>query len=352
MHRIAVAGALAFSLSALAAPSAEPCCMDPAGYKGSISQSGQEAILFHHEGREELVLKIHYRIQGDRMPDRFAWVITVPNEPDDYALADPSVFEQVHDWAMRLVNPPKRSWGLGAKMAPAAEAAGLEFGRAVKVGPYDIQPVRALGREALEGLNAWLASNGFPTEEPSHMEYFVDRKFTFLCVKVNPPEGEKAVASASELVPLHLSFRSEQPYYPLRFSSRQGVFDVTLTVLTRDPFDFRNSGDSLRRINWRDEGWETNVPVAVENFPPALSKAFDRSPLAKQRGRWHLNVLRGYGVNRGNTIATWSSDIFFATVRAPAGDGLLLAAAGTGAVLVLGAFLVLRRRARRGALPA
>ena len=65
---------------------AEPCCMVPAGYKGSITQSGQEAVIFHDNGREELILKINYRISGAEMPDRFAWIITVPNEPDAYAI--------------------------------------------------------------------------------------------------------------------------------------------------------------------------------------------------------------------------------------------------------------------------
>ena len=346
MRRIPLPFALALVAAALAAPPAEPCCMVPAGYKGSISQSGQEAILLHHEGREDLILKIRYQITGAAMPDRFAWVITVPNEPDAYAVADPRLFEEVHSWAMPLVNPPKRSPSLGERSAPAVKAVGLEFGRAVKVGPYDIQPVRALGREALEGLNAWLTANGFPTEDPKHMEYFVDQKFTFLCIKVGPAEGEKAVAPSAGLVPLHLSFRTEQPYYPLRFSSRQGVFDVTLYVLTRDHFDFRNSGDSLRRINWLSEGFETNVAVSAGDFPPALLKAYDRSLFAARRGTWHLNVLHGYGVNEGNSIATWSKDIFFATVPPPEGNGAWMVAAAAGVALLLAAFLVLRRRAR------
>jgi hypothetical protein len=96
----------------------------------------------------------------------------------------------------------------------------VELGTRVRVGPYDIQPVRAHGVEALDGLNRWLRKNGFPTEDPAHMKYFVENKFTFLCVRVAPPEGEKNVASSSSLRPIHLSFKSEKPYSPLRFSSR------------------------------------------------------------------------------------------------------------------------------------
>ena len=328
--------------------SAEPCCMVPRGYKGSISQSAQEAILFYDQGREDLILKINYKISGEKMPDRFAWVITVPNEPDEYAVADPALFQEVHDWAMLLVKPPPPpSRGYG--MAPTAKAApeGLEFGRAVKVGPYDIQPVRALGREALAGLNEWLSSNGFPTEEPKHMEYFVDEKFTFLCVKVGPPEGKKAVDPAADLVPLHLSFRADQPYYPLRFSLRQGVFDVSLTLFTKDHFDYRASGETLRRLNWVDRNYLENVPVFSADFPATLKKAYEKSVFKDDRGRWHVNVLYARGVNQGNSIATWKTDIFFATIQPPPGSSMwILLALGAAVILLAGAFFMRRKTAR------
>ena len=58
---------------------------------------------------------------------------------------------------------------------PAVDS-GVELGKRAVVGPYDIQPVRALGRNALTALNRWLGTNGFPTEAPEHMKYFVDNK--------------------------------------------------------------------------------------------------------------------------------------------------------------------------------
>jgi hypothetical protein len=341
--RLALAG-IAASLVSAVGSTAEPCCMVPAGYEGSISQSGQEAVLLWHDGREELILKIAYQIKGAKMPDRFAWVITVPNEPEAYAVADAELFRQVHGWAINLVTP--RNTGGSKSDRSGAVTAGLEFGQAVKVGPYDIQPVRALGREALDGLNAWLAANGFPTEDAKHMEYFVDNKFTFLCVKVGAPAGEQAVAPAAGLVPLHLSFRSAQPYYPLRFSSRQGVFDVTLYVLTKDHFDYRTSGDSLRRINWADSHYERNVVADPSSFPPTLAASYTKSAFKADTGRWHLNVLEAYGVNRGETIKTWSEDIFFGTMKPPSlRMGTIAAVAIT--VLVLGAAAILAMRRRR-----
>ena len=310
MKSILGLSALALAVLLPALP-AEPCCMVPRDYKGTISQSAQEAALFWHDGKQDLILKINYKITGAAMPDRFAWIITVPNEPEAYATADPKFFEELFAWADPLLHPPAR--GTKGEPAPGADRADLEFGKRVQVGPYDIQPVRALGKEALAGLNDWLGKNGFPTEDPDHMAYFVEKKFTFLCVKVSPPAGEKTVAPAAGLPPLHLTFRTPQPYYPLRFSSRQGVFDVNLYVFTRTPFDYAASGDSLRRINWKDARTLKDVEVDVSSFPKLLKEARARGAFKDLGGAWRLNVLRGSQVNKDNAISTWTEDIFFKT---------------------------------------
>jgi len=71
------------------------CCMLPETYRGTISQNDHEAVIVHRAGRQELVLRINYKIIGDTMPDQFAWVITVPNEPDNYKIANPQLFEDM-----------------------------------------------------------------------------------------------------------------------------------------------------------------------------------------------------------------------------------------------------------------
>ncbi|MCE9583903.1 MAG: DUF2330 domain-containing protein [Planctomycetes bacterium] len=288
----------------------QTCCMVPVTYEGTISQSAQEAILIHDKGREELILRINYKIAGKGLPDSFAWIVTVPNEPDNYAVADAAIFKETFDWAEALTSPPKKgdSNNLG-EPAPA----GVELGKAVKVGPYDIQPIRGVGEKALEGLNAWLKDHGFPTEDPKHMAWFVDNKFTFLCIRVTPAEGGKAVEAGGEIPPLHLSFKSETPYYPLRFSSRQGVFDVNLYVLTKKDFDYTASGESLKRINWKEGDTSKNVVVKPGAFPKTLKAEYDKSPFKDDAGEWKLNLLRARNVNEGNTISTWKEDIFFRT---------------------------------------
>ncbi|MBT3378264.1 MAG: DUF2330 domain-containing protein [Lentisphaerae bacterium] len=299
-------------LAGLTAADVWSCCMVPATYEGSIGQDAQEAVLIHRGDREELVLRINYRIAGQRMPDRFAWVVTTPREPDAYALADEKLFRDMFALSAKLLVPkPRRKGTRGA--TDGAIPAGLELGKRVQVGPYDIQPVRGVGPHALTGLNTWLDKNGFPAEEPDHMTYFVRNGFTFLCVRITPPAEAEAVAGNGLLPPLHLSFQTPAPYYPLRFSSRQGVFDVNLHILTQDRLDYGRSAATLAKLNWTSQSYRRNAKVTRRTMPETLREVLGKSVWKNTPGRWHYNNVRCSQVNRGNTISTWEEDITFAT---------------------------------------
>ena len=298
------------------------CCMVPLKYDVAISQKSQEAILFHDGDREELILKIHYQIEAKKkdakMPGHFAWIITVPNEPDNYEIADADLFEEVYDWSRPLIKKPEPGGLRLLKSAvdSAQPTNSIELSELVEVGPYKIQPVRGVGPNALTGLNDWLKENDFPTEDPAHMAYFVENNFTFLAVKVLPAEGKAAVTDSAELPPIHLSFKSENPYYPLRFSSRQGVFNLNLTVFTRNKLNYRKSKTSLGKINFTRGKYKENVEVDSSKFPEHLTAAFKKSHFKDdEKKEWKLNVLRSRSVNHGNTIAQWKEDIFFSTAK-------------------------------------
>ena len=139
----------------------------------------------------------------------------------------------------------------------------------------------------------------------------MDKNFTFLCVKVSAAEGLDAVSSGGMLPPMHLSFESTQPYYPLKFSSRQGVFDVNLHVLTRDKFDYKKSSDTLTRLNWGSQHYNRNVKLKEKDMPKSLKKAFAESAWKGDIKTWRYNNLRCYQVNKGDSISTWNSDITF-----------------------------------------
>ena len=289
--------------------------MLPAHFPGQISQRAQKAVLMHHGDRENLILGIDYQISGAQMPDHFAWVISVPNEPDDYQLADSAIFSQTRNWMAPLLKRwerPRIGFGCGCATLgmPDSTRPSLEFGEAAQVGPYSIQPVRGVGSDAVSALNGWLQENGFPSEDPKHLAYFVEEKFTFLCIRVDAPAGATAVAASAKLPPLQLSFRSERPYYPLLFSARQGVFDLDLMMLTEGRIDFDASADTLRKLAWSD-ALKRNVRIKSKEIPGALWQALSKS--GEPPTRMYANRLICVGVNRGDSIFGWTEDVFLAT---------------------------------------
>src|SRR5271155_2837986 len=69
------------------------CLHPPRDYKGTLTATTQEALVFYRDGREDLVLKVNYKLQGDNnLPAGLAWVVPVPNKPDSYALTTPGAF--------------------------------------------------------------------------------------------------------------------------------------------------------------------------------------------------------------------------------------------------------------------
>jgi hypothetical protein len=299
------------------------CCMVPRTYQGTIGQSKQEAVVVHADGRQELVLGINYKLKpgkDGKLPPYFAWVITVPNEPDHYQLADRDIFRKVFDWGdpkMRVQTRDK-----SAREEPGRSANGIILSKQIKVGPYTIQPVKATGVEALKGLNDWLEKNGFPKEDEKHMEYFVKNGFTFLCIKINPSEAGASVPGAGPLKPLHLSFKTKEPYYPLRFSSRQGVFGINVWMLTKEKIDPKKAWAVYNKLNaqspMNNKGVvnpfsKFNVPVKKSNFPKSLVKVVEngQSTAIKEQKQWHLNLIRSSSVNNSRSrIAQWNEDVF------------------------------------------
>lgn len=295
--------------------------MLPRDFEGDISQNGQEAVIIHDGEREELILKINYKIEGRTKPDNFAWVITVPNEPEKYALVEGKIFEQMNKLSKSVLRPPRLyAKSIRRSSVDSLSMGGVELGRRVQVGPYDIQPVRGVGENALLGLNNWLKDNKYPAEDPKHMEYFVRKNYTFLCVRITPKKGDRAVPTDGDLAPLHLSFKTPTPYYPLRFSSLQGVFDVNLHLLTKSKLDYKKSSRMLSQINWSSKNYKKNYKLQRLSQPSSLRTLLKKS-LVNQTGTvWFYNNLKCSDVNQGGAISKWTDDVHFTTKTAMSGN--------------------------------
>ena len=289
------------------------CCMLPKLYEGSIEQTQQEGIIIYDKGIQDLILKVDPKISGEAKLDNICWLITVPNEPDKYAVCEKSIFQTMYELRRLHLVKPRRNTSIGCskssedKLSEASKAlpGGVELGKFVQVGEYDIQPVRGVGENAFKGLNTWLEQNGFPTEPEDHMKYFIDKKFTFLCIKVNSKKD--GLPKRPELKPLHLTFKSDQVYYPMKYSSQQGDFSANIYTITSMPIDFTKSADVLNQLDWSNKLLKKNINLAKKTIPDDLSKILG----TKERPYLYFNNFNCARPNKDKAISKWTEDIYF-----------------------------------------
>lgn len=312
--------------------------MVPEVFLGDVGQAEQVALLIHREGVQDLTLGIKYEIMPDEsgnMPEKLTWLIALPSEPfeeDGYGLAESSLFDELsalaEDYLIKHLPRPRSKYDGAEEAAEAAEEAplanGVELGRAVSVGPYDIQPVRGVGQNALNGLNNYLKTRGFPAEDPEHMAWFVEHGFTFLCIEVTPKEGSAQLPQGEALPPLRVRFETEHPYYPLRYSSQQGDFDLSLYTMTDRPIDLVKSLSVLHAIRWQNTPgvkigpytqWKAPQTVKTERmfkrWWPIDSLSEESKAMLMTEEQWSFGLFLGRPNTSDWPISKWTGDCFF-----------------------------------------
>lgn len=306
---------------ALAAP-AYPCLHLPATYAGSHVQTQQEGIVFWDAGREELVLKNDFRITpgpGGELPAFLGWVVPVPEVPDAYSVEEIGLFEDMFNaWeeAKPKVPVDSKDGALGEDIRN-----GIELLAKQRVGEYEIQPIRTKGEEAGPALNAWLQSNGFGEIPAEQMRYYLDRKWVWLAVKVAPAAGEATLAREGGLRPLRISVAAKEPFYPLKFSARQGVFGANLYFVTRKEIAQEDLADAQRKGFGFDDSYGQSIPSLSFALPPSVEKIQEK---AAKEGKWkrieapHVTRLVAGRLNGpDNPIAGWADDFRIATAENP-----------------------------------
>ncbi len=225
------------------------CIHPPRSYKGSVEEKSQQAIIFHHDGREELILKVDYKLTPKSkygLPSSLAWVVPVPEAPDHYSVEDNAIFEEL----FKLTDISSIEYG--ADGTPLKDrSGGIDLLQKVTVGEYEIQPIKAKGKEAGPALNKWLSKNEFGEVPVENMEYYLKNDFTFLAIKIHPQKSNSPMAQAGGFSPLRISFKTKHIYFPLKFSSHQGTFDVTLYVITEKGLPKGERGqpdDNLKKL--------------------------------------------------------------------------------------------------------
>ncbi len=292
------------------------CCMVPRSYPGDVDQKGQKVLIMHHDGRQELVLQVapYFVEKKNDTPDYLVWLVTVPNKPLKYKVADADVYSDARRLQTQLDKVARKQHDdkFGAEDSKSAGPRNLDIGKAVTVGPFTITPVKALGKEALSELNTYLNKRGFPTEDPEHMNWFVENEFTFLCINITPPEGQRKLGRALELPPLQISFETEHPYYPAMYSARQGNFSLQMHVLTSQPLDSKGLTKNQQRL--RNDSHSNSWDNLWTSKPPAKPLQEVIEDWKDKPSHWFINTITSRGFNPTENgkpaIMSWKEDIF------------------------------------------
>ncbi|MBZ0138058.1 MAG: hypothetical protein K8I27_17005 [Planctomycetes bacterium] len=311
------------------------CCMAPRDYAGDVDQAKQKVVVVHRApsdggpGYQEMLIQVQpYFKDADTNPDYLAWVITVPNTPARYDLAEETALKVGPELHERLYQLARQQWAdrtqfewpdwLPSNLEDrvAGKAGGVEEMPAVHVGPYTITPVRATGAEAVTSLNEYLDQRGLPQEDPAHLQYFIDNDFTFLCVHVTPPTGQATLGRSLHLPPLVLGFETAKPYYPGKFSSRQGNFALDLTIISDSTLQGPSYSAASRRLQAVEPGYVRLVNLyTLKGIPGDLAAALGDRVLEGAPSKWYVNRIQSPGFNATEdgkpAISIWEDDVFF-----------------------------------------
>lgn len=327
---------LALLMVLLNAGALAACCMVPRSYSGDVDQAAQQVVILHRAktddapGYQEMLIRVQPFFQGAQgNPEYIAWVITVPSKPLRYDVADKAALQAGADLHEKLFQLARRQWADRSQfewpswLPSAMTERGMEDARslltedaAVQVGPYTITPVRTQGAAALDELNTYLQERGFAAEDREYLAYFVENDFTFLCVRITPPQGQATLGGRLDLPPLVIGFETDELYYPGRFSSRQGNFALDLTLISDKPLATESVSTTRDRLKAIGRGYVQLVNLySVQPLPEALASVLSERARTVEKPRWYVNRIQSEGFNpndeAGNpAIAGWEDDVF------------------------------------------
>ncbi|GAA3821287.1 DUF2330 domain-containing protein [Streptomyces coacervatus] len=346
---------LGIQLGSLIAPAYACGCgaMIPDGQQ-RLAVGREESVVRWDGSREQIVMSL--TVDGDA--DRAAWVMPVPHRAT-VQLGDPALFTElaaatapVHrdryhfwpedgDWP--LVTGGDRSAGGPPGAGAAAPGVGV-VGRQ-KLGPFDVARLTATDPAA---LNGWLDSNGFamPPRLEDALQPYVSRRWEYVAVRLAP--GTAGTPLSGRLDPLHLTFASGQPVYPMRLSRlARTPQSLGLYVLAAHRMETRSAigGDSPRVTYAGRVGAKSGPLAELAAGTPFLTAIGQEFP--------HPSSISGdHELRRASADTPFQQVIYEDRLRKVAGiPAWLLTVVGTFALAVTAVTVFAVRRSRRPVLP-
>jgi|GEM_PF-1720434 len=189
-----------------------------------IGEPEQKAVVFYHEGREELILSVRY----EGAAEEFAWLVPLP-EPPEIEESDIEIFEMMS----RFAPSEWPHYGMKDGRTMGMEELAVEIIEQRTVGAFDVTVLRS--SDAGE-LRDWLQERGFAYDQGAEavLGEYINKDWCFVAMRINPSQGDETESMLSQGIidPLRLSFTTPQPVYPLHISSlNPGNSEVLIYVL-------------------------------------------------------------------------------------------------------------------------
>ena len=199
-------------------------------YVGELVQTRQEVLLAIHRDAADTVDRVTYVLRSDYDgdPSEFAWVIPVPNTPEDVIAHEAAtLFDSLDD-----LTGPRFSFYTGGGLMPPYQGCGcagyasldaapgqtnlVEVEASGQAGIFDWFALTSTGSTAL--LN-WLNDNDFavPSEADPILDQYIQQGMHFLALRISQPdqvEGEGDV----QIPPIQFTCQTSQRIYPMVIS--------------------------------------------------------------------------------------------------------------------------------------
>lgn len=315
-----VMGASAYLMDATPA---EACIHPQKEFKYPIKSGAQKGLIFFADGRQEMVIRPGYKVDGEGLEARndavegfteVAWLVPVPSLPDNYEEVDDKMFGDLEKFTKAELGWPARNARVARDGEPGQDAdqPGAQFEESVEVGDYTIQPVKAKGELGALELNGWLEDNGFGTVDAEIMKYYQDNDHYWLAVKLRNPEGLPADGTVK---PLQIGFKTDKPVYPIKINEGRGEFDLELWLITNNKVDLdKTRAFGLTTVEQRDVDMEqTNRKTAFNNLPESvrdIAAGVDELKPLKD-GDLHCYRFFGAGLNEKTDLGKLKDDLKF-----------------------------------------
>lgn len=143
------------------------------------------------------------------------------------------------------------------------KSVGIELLPPTRAGGYHVQPIAIDGEAGVDALEKWLEENSFVTPKREVLEYYSERSWTFLAIKIDAT-GDGITSGA--LAPLVIDYEYDVAVFPLKIMAGQGVFPVRLYVIGAKPLTIAELGAAS------SAGFEVASGFGIPYVPSAKRK--------------------------------------------------------------------------------